>query len=107
MAITAVIAAGYDAVAADAVTLRSNARTRSKTSSPVSSRPDGQLGVATYSKMDGWPDAAIRVGTWRTRPAPALRRCAGAGVQLFADRRWPGSVRPSDLAELIFQESES
>jgi hypothetical protein len=25
-----------------------------------------------------------------------------AGVNLFADRRWPGYVRPSDLAELIF-----
>jgi hypothetical protein len=24
-----------------------------------------------------------------------------AGVHLFADRRWPGYVRPSDLAELI------
>lgn len=26
-----------------------------------------------------------------------------AGVHLFADRRWPGYVRPADLAELIFQ----
>lgn len=26
-----------------------------------------------------------------------------AGVHLFADRRWPGYVRPSDLAELILQ----
>jgi hypothetical protein len=29
-----------------------------------------------------------------------------AGVQLFADRRWPGYVRPSDLAELIFKIGE-
>lgn len=26
-----------------------------------------------------------------------------AGVHLFADRRWPGYVRPADLAELIFK----
>jgi len=29
-----------------------------------------------------------------------------AGVHLFADRRWPGYVRPSDLAELIFKIGE-
>jgi len=29
-----------------------------------------------------------------------------AGIQLFGDRRWPGYVRPSDLAELIFQITE-
>lgn len=29
-----------------------------------------------------------------------------AGVHLFADRRWPGYVRPSDLAELILRIGE-
>jgi hypothetical protein len=29
-----------------------------------------------------------------------------AGVQLFADGRWPGFVRPSDLAELILKVGE-
>jgi len=29
-----------------------------------------------------------------------------AGVQLFADRRWPGYVRPSDLADLILEVGE-
>lgn len=29
-----------------------------------------------------------------------------AGVRLFTDRRWPGYVRPSDLAELIFKIEE-
>ena len=29
-----------------------------------------------------------------------------AGVHLFADRRWPGYVRPADLAELIFKIEE-
>jgi hypothetical protein len=29
-----------------------------------------------------------------------------AGVHLFADRRWPGYVRPSDLAELILKVGE-
>jgi len=29
-----------------------------------------------------------------------------AGVHLFADRRWPGYVRPSDLAELILEVGE-
>jgi hypothetical protein len=29
-----------------------------------------------------------------------------AGVHLFADRRWPGYVRPSDLADLILKVAE-
>jgi hypothetical protein len=29
-----------------------------------------------------------------------------AGVHLFTDRRWPGFVRPSDLAELILEVGE-
>jgi len=83
----------------------------------------GKAALAYVSAPYTWLDyAALSAHTWHLW-APGVKHYVGsakhlissqlvdraerdAGVHLFADRRWPGYVRPADLAELIFKIEE-
>jgi hypothetical protein len=83
----------------------------------------GRAALVYVDAPCGWLDyAALSAHALHLR-VPGLRRYVGspkhlissqlvdraeqdAGVQLFADGRWPGFVRPSDLAELILKVGE-
>jgi len=87
------------------------------------SRKAGKAALAYVDTPCGWLDYAAIAAHARHLWGPGHRHYVSstrhligsqlvdraeldAGVQLFADRRWPGYVRPADLAELILSVGE-